>query len=256
MRTSSYERIAGLSAIACLAIVASAGAGAQPRDSAEPAASKTEIAPMPLADWTYDRVYEGWYADSVIDRAIYDPHGNEIGNVKNLLLSTRGEVVALIAEVGGFWDIADTHVAVPWDEVELRDGKVYSPITEETAENYGLFAEEYYTSQDIGDLGAVEEFFATGPYLWKATALLDDYVVLENGDPFGYVTDLVFDDDGKLISVVAVYARGDLDRRGVYALPWDDRDWRPRFDHYTLRHTLEEIEQLPKIDYSEFDRDS
>ena len=42
-------------------------------------------------------------------------------------------------------------------------------------------------------------------------------------------------------------------RRGVYAFPWDDRGWEPRFDHYTLRHPEEDIARLPKIDYSEFD---
>jgi sporulation protein YlmC with PRC-barrel domain len=243
----------------CIATLAAAAAGAQtsePGSRARASDERTEITPMPLDDWSYERVYDGWYADAVVDRAIYDPHGEEIGSVKNLLLNPRGEVVALIAEVGGFWDIADTHIAVPWSEIEIRDGKVYSPITEETAEDYGLFADEYFTGQDVGNLSAVDDFFATGPYLWKATALLDDYVVRADGEPFGYVTDLVFNDAGKLISVVAVYAEGDVDRRGVYAFPWDDRGWEPGFDHYTLRHTVEEITALPTIDYGEFERDS
>jgi sporulation protein YlmC with PRC-barrel domain len=231
-------------------------AAQQPRESSERAAPQSgkeqPIAPMPLTSWRYDRVYEGWYADAVVDRPIYGPHGAEIGSVKNLLLNPRGEIVALIAEVGGFWDIADTHVTIPWHAIERRGGRVYSPITAETAENYGMCAEEYFTAADVGNLDGVNEFFETGPYIWKATALLDDYVVLENGEPFGYVTDLVFDDAGKLISVVAVQARSDIGRRGVYAFPWDDRGWEPRFDHYTLRHTAEDIERLPTIDYSRF----
>ena len=169
------------------------------------------------------------------------------------MLNPRAEIVALIAEVGGFWDIADTHVTIPWREIERRGGRVYSPITAETAENYGMFAEEYFTAADVGNLDGVNEFFETGPYIWKATALLDDYVVHQSGEPFGYVTDLVFDDAGKLLAVVAVQARSDIDRRGVYAFPWDDRGWEPRFDHYTLRHTAEDIERLPTIDYSRFD---
>ena len=244
-----------LTAIAITTSAAGSALAQQLSDDARSAEGRT-VTPMPLADWRYDRVYEGWYADSVIDRPFYGPHGDEIGEVKNLLLNTEGKIVALIAEVGGFLDIADTHVTIPWREIERRDGKIYSPITEDTIDYYGMFAKEYFTVSDVGDLGAVNEFFETGPHIWKATALLDDYVVLGDGEPFGYVTDLVFDDSGKLISVVAVHARGDIDRRGVYAFPWDDRGWEPRFDHYTLRHAESEIIALPPIDYSEFDSNS
>jgi len=211
------------------------------------------IPPMPLTDWTYDAVYEGWYADSVVNRPIYGPHGDEIGAVKNLLLNPSGQIVAVIAEVGGFFEIGDTHVTIPWRDIERRGGKVYSPITAETAENYGMFAEEYYTKEDIGHIQGVEDFFETGPYIWKATSLLDDYVVLEDEEPFGYVTDVVFSDGGKLIAVVAAESRRDIDGRGVFAFPWDNREWRPQFDHFTLRHTKEDIARLPNIDYSEFD---
>ncbi len=224
-------------------------------ESARPSTDDTPfIAALPLRNWNYDGVYEGWYADSVLERPIYGPHGDEIGNVKNLLMNPRGQVVALIAEVGGFLDIGDTHVTIPWREIERRDGKTYSPITEETAEKYGMFADDVFTRDDVGKFDGVDQDFETGPYIWKVSALVDDYVVLANGDPFGYVTDLVFDDAGKLLSVVAVEARGDIDTRGVYAFPWDGRGWRPSFDHYTLRHSPDEIARLPSIDYSEFDR--
>jgi sporulation protein YlmC with PRC-barrel domain len=247
-----------LSAI-CGASVAANIAGAQSDDrgvdrkSGLSAEDKSPVAPMPLGDGNYDRVYEGWYVDSIVDRPIYGPHGDEIGSVKNLLLNPDGEIVALIAEVGGFWDIGDTHVTIPWRAIERRDGKTYSPITVETAENYAMFTDEIFTREDNGNITGVDESVETGPYIWKATALLDDYVVLGNGEPFGYVTDLVFNDADKLISVVAVEARGSLDERGVFAFPWDNRGWWPGLDHYTLRHTADEISGLPTIDYSEFD---
>jgi hypothetical protein len=214
---------------------------------------RSAIAPMPLAHWSYERVYDGWYVDGVIDRPISGPHGDEIGNFKILLLNTEGKIVALIAVVGGLLDIGDTLVTIPWRVIERRDGKVFSPITVETAEKYGMFADEFYTAEDVGTFDGVNEFFETGPHIWKATSLLDDYVVLPSGEPFGYVTDLVFDDEGELTAVVAVYANRAVGRRGVYAFPWDDRGWQPGLDHYTLRHTEQEIAQLPTIDYSEFD---
>jgi hypothetical protein len=242
---------------AVLVSMAADGVLAQERSAAnraEPATAeqRRQSQPVSLADWDYREVYAGWFADGVVDRPLYGPHGDEIGNVKNLLMNPRGQIVALVAEVGGFWDIGDTHVTIPWSGIERRAGKTYSPITEETAENYGMFSEEYFTAEDVGHFEGLDESFATGPYIWKATALLDDYVVLEDGEPFGYVTDLVFDQSGRLLAVVAADAHSPIDRRGVYAFPWDRRGWRPGFDHYTVRHTEEEIARLPRIDYSNF----
>jgi hypothetical protein len=101
------------------------------------------------------------------------------------------------------------------------------PITDNTAESYGLFREEVFSKTDVGKIDGVEEDFKAGPRLWKATALLDDFVVLDSNAPYGYVTDLIFDDSSRLLSVVANSASRDLGIYDVYAFPWQ---------HYAGRH--------------------
>jgi hypothetical protein len=112
-----------------------------------------------------------------------------------------------------------------------------------------MFADEFCTERDVGSFDGVKRFFETGAPIWKVTALPDDYVVLQGGEPFGFVTDLVFDDDGQLISVVAVHATRALGQRRVYGFPWDGRGFAPGLDHNT-----QEIARPPTIDYAEFDR--
>ena len=59
---------------------------------------------------------EGW------DGAEYDSVGadwNEIGTIEDIVLSRDGQMKGVVAEVGGFLDIADKHVMISIDDVRL-----------------------------------------------------------------------------------------------------------------------------------------
>lgn len=64
----------------------------------------------------YDGVGEGW---------------NEIGEIEDLILSRDGKLIGIVAEVGGFLDIADKHVAISVEDVSLVavDDKTYAYVT-------------------------------------------------------------------------------------------------------------------------------
>jgi sporulation protein YlmC with PRC-barrel domain len=63
-----------------------------------------------------------WYKQNV-----YDPSNNKIGEIKDVLLSQDGKVIALITGVGGFLGMGEKDVAVPFSAVKhtTKDGKVY-----------------------------------------------------------------------------------------------------------------------------------
>ncbi|MGR3464113.1 PRC-barrel domain-containing protein [Limimaricola sp.] len=72
---------------------------------------------------------EGW--DTV---GTYDELGadwNEIGEIEDVVLSRDGKMVGVVAEVGGFLDIADKHVMLPTGDVRLVavDDKSYAIVT-------------------------------------------------------------------------------------------------------------------------------
>lgn len=179
----------------------------------------------------------GWRAETLMGMTVVGKGGEDIGNVENFLLNEQGQIVAVIAEVGGIWDIGDTHVAVPWNMVSIKNSKLHAPITEDNADDYSMFKKEFITKINVGQLNTVEDDVEAGFNLWKATALLNDYVLLSDGDGYGYVSDLTFDKNGKLQSVV-VNASNPAYGYGYYAYPWYgygyDYGWDAGLDYYVL----------------------
>lgn len=196
-----------------------------------------------------------WSADRLLsDAAVVGPDGEDIGSVENLLLNQQGQIVALVAQVGGVWDIGDTHIAVPWDEAQRRDGQVQIPVTEDTVDDYSLFKTEYFTKANVGDLQTVEDDLDTGAGIWKATDLLNDYAVLEEGEGYGYVNDLTFDQQGQLQAVVVDAT--EYVTPGYYAYPWYGYGyagyaWEPGLGHYTLPYGPNEITEFAAFEYND-----
>lgn len=81
---------------------------------------------------------EGWDAGVVYDEVAGG--WNQIGEIEDILLSRDGQVIGIVAEVGGFLDIGDKHVALSVDDLNLVavDGEDYAYVTrynEEELEN-------------------------------------------------------------------------------------------------------------------------
>lgn len=175
-----------------------------------------------LTDWDYDQIYEnGWSLSELIEAEVVGEDGNEIGDVENVLLDETGQIVSVIAEVGGFLDIGDTHVAVPFDQVEVGANldKITVPVDQDNVEDYSIFGDfGYFTAPEADTTQVVNSDLVTGPRVWKATELLDDYAILTGGIGYGYVDDMIFIEDGKLHAVVVDPAVGY--GPGPYAYPY------------------------------------
>ncbi len=72
---------------------------------------------------------EGWNSETIHDEIGSD--WNEIGEIEDLVLSEDGKLIGLVAEVGGFLDIADKHVVVSVDDLNLVavDDQTYAYVT-------------------------------------------------------------------------------------------------------------------------------
>ncbi|NDV02274.1 PRC-barrel domain-containing protein [Pseudoroseicyclus tamaricis] len=72
---------------------------------------------------------EGWDSAYVYDAV--GPDWNQIGEIEDLVLSRDGQLIGIVAEVGGFLDIADKHVVIPVENVSLVavDDETYSYVT-------------------------------------------------------------------------------------------------------------------------------
>ena len=75
--------------------------------------------PMNDADW------DSWEVDAV------GSDWNDIGEIEDIILDKSGQVIGVVAEVGGFLDIGDKHVMLPIADVRLTpvDDRTYSVVT-------------------------------------------------------------------------------------------------------------------------------
>lgn len=204
------------SAIALLLTVPAAASAQQTVDAGE----------FTLEGWDYATLYErdSWNVEDLIGREVSSLSDNEtIGSVVDLVFGSDGELLALVAEIGGFWDIGDTHVSVPWSAVEIPEiGPVGVPVTEDTIADFDIFDYSGLPGTRIADQIVAEvagEDLGAG--LWRASDLLGDYVRIqgEASDDwlnYGYVSDLVVRDGEIAATVVnSVAAMGG----GTYAYP-------------------------------------
>ncbi|WP_425071585.1 PRC-barrel domain-containing protein [Sagittula sp. S175] len=67
-------------------------------------------------DMTYDAVGDDW---------------NDIGEIEDIVLDSNGQMIGVVAEVGGFLDIGDKHVMLELADVKLVpvDDKTYAIVT-------------------------------------------------------------------------------------------------------------------------------
>ncbi len=72
---------------------------------------------------------EGWDSSTVYDEI--GAEWNDIGEIEDIVLSRDGKMIGIVAEVGGFLDIADKHVMVSVGDVSLVavDDQSYAYVT-------------------------------------------------------------------------------------------------------------------------------
>lgn len=81
--------------------------------------------------YTMNESYDegSWGTDTYYTDA--DAGWNDIGEIEDVILNRDGQMVGIVAEVGGFLDIGDKHVMLPVEDVKLVavDDKSYSYVT-------------------------------------------------------------------------------------------------------------------------------
>jgi PRC-barrel domain len=231
--------------------VAALGAGTAltaPTLAQEAASVRDDAKIVKLSDFDASQYQDGWLADEMLDSTVYGRNADEVGTVQSIIINKEGQVERLIVEVGGFLEIGDKVIAVPWSEVDVTPGEagVMADINAENIESFSLF----------NDRESVE----TGPRSFRASGLIGDYARLKNGDDYGYVRDLLFDRQGKLQSIITEPDIGYAEA-GYYAYPYYGYgydygyDFDPGLDYYGLPYGADEAGEYEPFDYEAFDDD-
>ncbi|MDG4647810.1 PRC-barrel domain-containing protein [Roseibacterium sp. SDUM158017] len=87
---------------------------------------------------------EGWDAGNLWNEVGAD--WNQIGEIEDLVLDRSGQIVGIVAEVGGFLDIGDKHVVIEVGDLNLVavDDATYAYVTR-------LNEEELENMQDVDE---------------------------------------------------------------------------------------------------------
>lgn len=169
---------AGLLALATMIpAVRAEGAGAATELARKTGIEQAGALPFSEGDLTVRRLLKG---------ELYDPSGQKIGDIADVIIRPDGSVAAVLAEIDEFSGGRDVLVRLPWSAVQLRDGgkDLIAAIDASQPEQYRL-----YPDQDQA---------AEGARSWRASELLRDRVDLEDRRGFGIVKDLVLDPTGKV----------------------------------------------------------
>lgn len=215
--------------------------------TAETATAGRQGAVMPLAQFDQRQFQNSWTAENMLGSDVYGEDGSLVGEVANIIIGPNGTIDRLVVSTDNFLGIGDRMVSVPQNNVTLTPGEagIRTRLDEDQMDDFSLFAEEEVR---------------TGPRAFRVSDLMGDYVRLQNGRDYGYVTDVVFGRDGNLQAVLvqpditfdqAGYAGG------AYAYPFYGYDYgfEPLEQTYDLPYDETEVAEYEPIEDGMFDGD-
>ena len=140
---------------------------AQEQDRQTKPQAQQQAAVPDIRKWDISQLYGNtWSADEMIGAKVRGEDGKDIGEVKDIILNRKGAVTHVVAEVGGFLDIGDQHIGVPWSDVRIGPGMnwIQVPLREVENGTYSLY----------GAVPSGEEMALPGNK-WRANELMGDY---------------------------------------------------------------------------------
>jgi sporulation protein YlmC with PRC-barrel domain len=234
-RTSMRATVTAVAAACLLALPA-----ASAQQPATPSQTLNRGQTNPLSA---DELYRGWRASGIIGQPVISKAQQKLGLVRNLVLADNGQVESLLVEGKGAAGLPEFVFKLPWQRVDTSNlpKRIIADITSGELPEYGLFP---------GKEGVAEL-----PGEFRASQVIGDIARLQAGQGYGYVSDLVFSRNGKLLAIAIT--RDALGRGGTYAFryPGTTGRWDPRMSYYGLPYITEEqaTEAAIRIDSSRFE---
>jgi len=188
-----------------------------------------------IATWEHAPLYDGWRAGELLDEEAYGENGDVVGEVEDFIVGPDGFIQQVVVEGGGFLDIGDSHLAVPWSEV-TRSGEesITTPLTEANLDGYGMF-------ENVDDMPTTAENF-------RMRHMLGSYVTAD-GVGYGDIRDVIISEEGKLQAVIVYPAYGYGYGNRPVAVPYYSDRYDPYGTYYQTPYTAETLSDLRPFDY-------
>ena len=199
-----------------------------------------------LQNWDASRLYRNtWSAEEMIDTDVRGQNGEEIGEVKDIIVDRDGNISRVVVEVGGILEIGDQHIGVPWKDVRIGQDMewVQVPLREVEDGTYSLYG-RIPQGEDV----------AAARGAWRVNELIGDYASLRDIPRYGLVTDVLFNDQGKAQGVIINRTAGAWGRAGWYGYPYSG--YYPGAYAYPLPYDSADVGDYGRFSYVEFAQQS
>lgn len=236
-----FERTALAALVAC-GLAASAGVA-----SAQQQQQQQQQAQRDLRSWDAAQLYRnGWSAEQMIGTEVRGPNNEQIGEVKDIFVGRNGTISRVVVEVGGWMELGDQHIGVPWKAVQIGEDMsfVRVPALKEMDEGtYSLY----------GRVPQGEDVTA-GAGAWRVGELIGDYASLNDVPRYGMVSDVIFDSQGRAQGVIVNRAAGAWGPGGWYGYTW--AGYHPGGHGYRLPYDSAAVGDYGRFDYVQFAQQS
>ena len=83
-----------------------------------------------------------WTAEALIGRTVENANGDNLGEINNVIINEKGDVVAVVIGVGGFLGIGEKNVGVPFEQLDFRTAEAIKDRTDKHHEGGESRAED------------------------------------------------------------------------------------------------------------------
>jgi sporulation protein YlmC with PRC-barrel domain len=207
-----------------------------------------------------------WHrASKIIDHAVKNDRGEELGEVDDLIIRRDGKLKKVILQVGGFLEIGDRLVAVSFSSLKIDErGNLLYRITKEQLEKhpvytyrkdhpYGLYYSPYPPrgpSYDLYPPGRERyypypmEWIPFSPDRMAVSHLLGRTLIGYQGEPMGKINDFIIHlEEGKIEKIIL--SVNEIIKERLVALPFKPLELSIWGIYYNI--TREQIDLLPEF---------
>lgn len=175
-----------------------------------------------------DELYSGWRASRILESRVFSKGGKGLGSVRNIVVADSGHIVSLISEQAGIGVRQEFVFQVPWDKVvkPLYGGILLADLSDNRSEEFALFRSQPKSKDSPGT--------------FLITDVIGDYVRLQTGLGYGYVSDVVFGQEGRMLAVLVT--RQAAAGGGIFAFPYPGQTgkWQAGMSYYGLPYIAEQ----------------
>lgn len=185
--------------------------------------------------WDSDALYRNALsAREMLDAPVRADDGRRIGEVKDVIVDRHGRISKVVVEVGGFLDVGDQHIGVPWTDVKIGEDMAFVqvPLREVEHGTYSLYGVVPHGENVPAPLTS-----------WRVNELIGDYARRAEIPRYGLVIDVIFSSRAEAKAVVIERGRA-WGGRGVFAFPFTG------FDPAASAYPVEELVALEPFDYA------